>query len=162
MDTVKVPVHALQVVIAALTSSGPEVRELQATRGLPFNSENEDGNPIDIIVEAMNSVLANNLITGSEEPGNKDNTELIKEIEDLRYMLFIEHMRSGHGIYTDDGQLQCSVCMVDFINQSPTEIRDLITKNNKKEALIGMREKYGSEHSDEELYDMAVKEATSQ
>ena len=53
----------------------------------------------------------------------------------LRYLLWIRHQTPDCILYGDDGEMQCSRCMIDFKRFSPTEIEDIFQKINFKAVL---------------------------
>ena len=40
----------------------------------------------------------------------------------LRRLLWLRHGCPGHALYGDDGEFQCSACMIDFLRASPADI----------------------------------------
>jgi hypothetical protein len=60
--------------------------------------------------------------------------ELEKENLKLRELLWLNHNPDHvNGLYGDDGELQCSACMIDFKRMSVSDIIKKLTENNLKD-----------------------------
>ena len=61
----------------------------------------------------------------------EENKKLKEENLELRKIWWMYHGDHYGALYGDDGELQCSKCMIDFKRDSMDEIRDKISKVNK-------------------------------
>jgi len=77
------------------------------------------------------------------------------EEKTFRRLLFLRHGCKGGALYGDDGEMQCSSCMIDFKRDSPTQIEQRfldisIAKLAKKEAKLEELTKRALELPDED------------
>jgi len=64
----------------------------------------------------------------------EETTSGCKEMK-LRELLWVNHGCPTHALYGDDGEMQCSICGIDFKRDSESTIREIIiTRNLKKMA----------------------------
>ena len=59
----------------------------------------------------------------AQGPVDVNVSRLQEENRILRYLLAMAHDSEKHRIYGDDGELQCSVCWVDFVRDSAQDIK---------------------------------------
>jgi len=63
----------------------------------------------------------------------RENARLTDENKIFRRLLALAHDRPGHLIYGDDGELQCSVCWVDFVRDSAQDIQRKLQESGMRE-----------------------------
>ena len=49
----------------------------------------------------------------------------------LRKLLWLRHGCPPHALYGDDGEMQCSACMIDFLRDSPDKIEQRFMEINQ-------------------------------
>lgn len=64
---------------------------------------------------------------------SSENARLTDENKIFRRLLALAHDRPGHLIYGDDGELQCSVCWVDFVRDSAQDIQRKLQESGMRE-----------------------------
>ena len=69
----------------------------------------------------------------AQGPVDVDVSRLQEENRILRHLLAMAHDNEKHRIYGDDGELQCSVCWVDFVRDPAQDIKRKIEEAGMRE-----------------------------
>lgn len=69
----------------------------------------------------------------SVEFGSSQLRQLQEENRILRHLLAIAHDSPKHRLYGDDGELQCSVCWIDFVRDTAQDIKRKIEEAGMRE-----------------------------
>lgn len=69
----------------------------------------------------------------AQGPVDVNVSRLLEENRILRYLLAMAHDGPKHRIYGDDGELQCSVCWIDFVRDSAQGIKRKIEEAGMRE-----------------------------
>lgn len=61
---------------------------------------------------------------------------LEKENTDLRQLLFHAHGNSEHFLYGDDGERTCNSCRIDFLTDTPDQMKEKIFQHQLQQLYI--------------------------